>query len=82
MAYTSQEREAIRAWAVGSPGCGLLVRDYAIAAHHAMLDRVRKENTPLPYDDPHFEFMREVDNPCPDLGLRAKYRRKIIHDHD
>ena len=28
--------------------------------------------------DPYFRFMSEVDNPCPDLGLRARYRAAVL----
>jgi hypothetical protein len=28
--------------------------------------------------DPFFQFMSEVDNPCPDLGLRARYRAAVL----
>lgn len=30
-----------------------------------------------PNDFPELQFMREVDNPCPDLVLRAHWRQKI-----
>lgn len=32
--------------------------------------------------DPYFDFMSEVDNPCPDLGLRARYRSALIAAHE
>jgi hypothetical protein len=28
--------------------------------------------------DPFFNFMSEVDNPCPDLALRARYRAALL----
>jgi hypothetical protein len=28
--------------------------------------------------DPYFDFMSEVDNPCPDLLLRSRYRQTLI----
>jgi hypothetical protein len=28
--------------------------------------------------DPYFDFMSEVDNPCPDLLLRSRYRAAIL----
>lgn len=31
-----------------------------------------------PYGDAHFEFMREIDTPCPDYSLRAALRAKVI----
>jgi hypothetical protein len=27
---------------------------------------------------PHQRFMSEIDNPCPDLGLRASFRRALL----
>lgn len=71
-AYTDTERAAILACAEGRE------RDYAICAHRVMLKRVRGRGEQLPYGDPHFEFMREVDCPVPDLGLRARYRARVI----
>lgn len=32
----------------------------------------------LRHGDPFFDFMSEVDNPCPDLNLRARYRAAVI----
>lgn len=32
----------------------------------------------LRHGDPYFDFMSEVDNPCPDLGLRARYRAAVL----
>lgn len=26
----------------------------------------------------HMNFMSEVDNPCPDYGLRARYRKELF----
>ncbi len=31
--------------------------------------------------DPYFDFMSEVDNPCPDLMLRHRYREAVIKLH-
>lgn len=73
--YTDDEVAAIRRYA-GHSGPGF--RDDAIQAHHALLTRVRRRGEALPYGDLHFEFMREVDCPMPDLGLRATYRARII----
>jgi hypothetical protein len=28
--------------------------------------------------DPFYRFMSEVDNPCPDSGLRARYRKDLL----
>lgn len=72
--YSEDEISAIRAYAGhGGPG----FRDDAIKAHHALMDRVRRLKQKLPYGNLHFEFMREVDTPMPDLGLRATYRARI-----
>jgi hypothetical protein len=27
---------------------------------------------------PEMQFMSEVDNPCPDIGLRASYRKTLL----
>jgi hypothetical protein len=45
----------------------------AIAVHRAYLRThgVRR-------GDPYFDFMSEVDNPCPDLLLRSRYREAVL----
>lgn len=48
------------------------LRDSAIAIHR---DSMRKYG--LMRNDPIFDFMSEVDNPCPDLNLRARYRAQV-----
>lgn len=30
------------------------------------------------HGDPYFDFMSEVDNPCPDIGLRSVYRAAVL----
>ena len=47
--------------------------DRAIAVHRAYLRThgVRR-------GDPYFDFMSEVDNPCPDLLLRSRYREVVL----
>lgn len=72
--YTDDEIAAIRAYA-GHAGPGF--RDDAVGAHRALLTRVRLDKLKLPYGNLYFEFMREVDCECPDLGLRAMYRKRI-----
>lgn len=72
--YTEDEVAAICRYA-GHAGPGF--RDEAIHAHRSLLTRVRRREEALPYGDLHFEFMREVDCPMPDLGLRATYRARI-----
>jgi hypothetical protein len=74
-AYTDVERAAILACANGRE------RDYAICAHRVMLKRCRDRQEQLPYGDPYFEFMREIDCPMPDLLLRARYRMRVQDDN-
>lgn len=74
-AYTDIERSAILACANGKE------RDYAIAAHRVMIRRCRTRQEQLPYGDPYFEFMREIDCPMPDLLLRARYRMRVLNDN-
>ncbi len=75
MRYTDEEREAVEACAIGIDA---FVRVAAVAAHRALNARVIKQRGRLPYGDPHFEFMREIDTPCPDYSLRAALRAKVI----
>lgn len=57
-------------------------RDEAIRVHRNHLDYLRIKHFPLPRGkDVHFDFMSEVDNPCPDLLLRSIYRKKVIAAH-
>lgn len=81
MKHTEDERKAIREFACSVTGSGFAFRDDAIAAHRALLTRVRLDRKSMPYGDPYFEFMREVDTPVPDYSLRARLRHKIIHEH-
>ncbi len=50
-------------------------RERAIAIHRAYLRThgVRR-------GDLYFDFMSEVDNPCPDLVLRSRYREEVLKD--
>lgn len=75
--YTDDELRTIESLACASPATPAH-REYAIDAHRALMARVRSSKARLPYGDMHFEFMREVDTPMPDLGLRATYRARII----
>jgi len=45
----------------------------AIAVHRAYL-----RTHGLRRGDPYFDFMSEVDNPCPDLLLRSRYREELL----
>jgi hypothetical protein len=47
-------------------------KEETIAAYRAYV----KENGIDPKND-FIQFMREVDNVCPDLSLRAHYRNKV-----
>ena len=49
--------------------------DRAIAIHRTHL-RIHGPR----HGDPYFDFMAEADNPCPDLSLRARYRKALIQD--
>lgn len=76
MSHTDDEKAAIRACAEKSDPA---LRTQAIAAHRALLARIRLGGSP-PYGDPYYEFMREIDTPVPDLGLRARYRKLILEE--
>lgn len=66
------EREVIKRFAAGDTS----LREEAIRIHrlHLRLSGVKR-------DDAHFNFMSEVDNKCPDLMLRARYRSQVIDAH-
>jgi len=65
---TEGEKAVIKAFACGDK----TKRDEAIAIHR---DNLRKYGS-MP-SDPFENFMSEIDNPCPDLALRAKYRKQV-----
>jgi hypothetical protein len=65
---TEGEKAVIKAFADGDK----TKRDAAIAIHR---DNLRIYG--LMPRDPFFNFMSEIDNPCPDLSLRAKYRKQV-----
>lgn len=72
------EREIIYRFAAGDQS----VRDEAIRIHRNHLTYLRVNHLPLPRNrDAHFDFMSEVDNPCPDPVLRSLYRHKVIESH-
>ncbi|MGY3582482.1 hypothetical protein ACVIGB_000593 [Bradyrhizobium sp. USDA 4341] len=80
--YTDEEIAAITTYANSSvekdgKDYTNAARDAAVEAHRALLTRVRLSRGELPYKDLHFEFMREVDTPVPDYGLKATYRKQI-----
>lgn len=65
---TEQDKAIIRAFAAGDH----TLRKQAIQIHHAavLTDGVR--------GTPEQDFMAEVDNPCPDLHLRGRYRAFLL----
>ena len=65
---TEAEREVIKNFALGNNR----LRDEAIRIHRKDIREhgLRRGNV-------HFDFMSEIDNPCPDFLLRARYRRQL-----
>lgn len=70
---TPHDLERLERFAAGERG----LRDEALRVFHNVLIRCRTNRSPLPRGDLHFEFMSEVDSPCPDLALRASYRERL-----
>ncbi len=66
---SAADKEQIRDFARGDQ----MLRGPAIAIHRAYISLYG-----LRRGDPYFDFMSEVDNPCPDLVLRARYRRQVL----
>ena len=65
---TETEFQVIKAFSEGATR----LRDYAIQIHRAEIARTGKvRNSPV------MRFMAEVDNPCPDYGLRFMYRQEL-----
>jgi hypothetical protein len=69
---TEGEKAVIKAFACGDK----TKRDEAIAIHR---DNLCKYGS-MPRD-PFENFMSEIDNPCPDLALRARYREQVKKAH-
>jgi hypothetical protein len=71
--YSAAEKAAITNCARGVQGA----RGLAVAMYRkSMLSYGMRRG------DPYFDFMSEVDSPCPDLGLRAYYRKIVLElDH-
>ena len=44
-------------------------------------DRIRKDPRSC-RSSSYMSFLAEVDNPCPDLVLRARYREEVIKDFE
>jgi hypothetical protein len=66
---SDDDKNTIRNFARGYGG----FRSDAIAIHRASM-RIHG----LRHGDPFFDFMSEIDNPCPDLMLRARYRDAVL----
>lgn len=79
MDHTPDEKNAIKAFAAADKATASL-RDAAISAHRSFIMRATsgRPRNPLPYGNPYFEFMREVDTPVPDLLLRRRYRQEVL----
>jgi len=72
--------EVVRSGRLYAGGTMLLakaLRDEAIAIYRKHIREWINEGNPR---CPYMGFMSEIDNPCPDLGLRAHYRAAIIED--
>lgn len=67
--FSKEEKQWIQSVAAGQ---SVFLRQ-AVAAHR----RAMLIYGILPLD-PYQRFMREVDNPCPDIGLRAYYREALL----
>lgn len=67
-AMTDEDRAVVVAFAAGDKS----KRDAAIAIHRKWIPVIGCRDTP------EQDFMAEVDNPCPDLILRARYRATLL----
>lgn len=76
---TDDDKAIIRRYAAGND----LLRDRAIQIYRSELTSriVRSLSESLPEEDDYMLFMAEVDNACPDYGLRAMYRKRILCDN-
>jgi hypothetical protein len=63
------EKRVIEAFALGNQE----FRDAAIEAHRRECRATNEARGTL-----HMDFMSEVDNPVPDLALRARYRSALL----
>lgn len=81
MNYTDEEKRVIKLFAGVTQPAPRRMRQDAVAAHQAMMRRMLLSSVvreALPYNDPHFEFMREIDNPCPCPILKARWRAEVL----
>jgi hypothetical protein len=68
---TPEEMKCIEGFAGGDKS----LRDKAIDIYRR---HVREWVTGGKKGSPHLDFMSEVDSPCPDFGLRARYRFDVM----
>lgn len=66
---TFDEKNIIRRFAAGDNS----LRDVSIEIHRRECRRTKQAR-----GTPEMDFMAEVDNPCPDYGLMAMYRKKLL----
>lgn len=65
---TDADAAVIRAFAAGDQS----QRNHAITIHRSWAPVIGVRGTP------EQDFMAEIDNPCPDLVLRARYRAALL----
>lgn len=63
-----EERQIIRRFATGEVG----LRNRAI--------QISRKYRPTDLKSPEQLFMQEIDNPVPDLALRANYRKALLSE--
>lgn len=68
MELSADEKDVIKRFADGDKS----ERDRSISIYR---DFIAKNG--IRRDDPFINFMSEIDNPVPDLGLRARYREEV-----
>lgn len=66
---TADEKDLIKCFASGVTS----LRSEAIAIHRKEIARTEQAR-----GTPEMDFMAEVDNVCPDLALRAGYRKQLL----
>lgn len=78
---TGEECKKIRQYAKGEAS-----EEEALSIFNVELKRIcllsSFEERHSTMNTPEMQFMREVDNPCPDLALREKYRSKLVEMSD
>ncbi len=60
----------------------VVIRDFAGGETHLRQEAISIHRHYIPHlgvrGTPEMRFMAEIDNPCPDLGLRSQYRRELV----